>query len=496
MATADILTTDKFQQIFNLDSITSSQWQPVIATACDKYTINTPLRIAGFLSQIGYESTLFTRTTENLNYSAAGLLATFPSLFNSVTAAQYANNPQMIANLVYANKLGNGNEASGDGYLFRGRGLIQLTGRQNYTACGTALGIDFVSNPDLVANSDNAAMVSSWYWNSRAINDPADAKDINGITRRVNAQELGIGTRETYYNQAILILTGQTLPVDPNAQQALVDKVDPDKTTSQSYGPTPPAVLPSITEPNLAPAAGYPWNKVFTSRSGHIMEFDDTPGQERINLLHRMGSYQQTTADGTYTNKSVADKYDMTINNWYGSVGGNGVWNITGQFFLNIATAVIKATADIFLNAGSSVQVNAPKLSFSDMLVGPQSDIDTGHFKDLAVDNTIQGTIQFANYINFDDDDGHFNFQELTESLDVNSTTTPTWVKPVNFTQPAAFTQPTTQGVTQIQAFDLGEGDDYVVGFKNKSGQWIALTGTTPIPEGITGGGDGGGGGE
>lgn len=156
-----------------ISSATASKFLGPINAAAKKYSINTAKRMAMFLAQIGHESGSFRTLTENLNYSESGLKKTFPKYFNAKNAKSYARNPQKIASRAYANRMGNGNEASGDGYKFRGRGLIQITGKENYTKCGRALGLNLLANPDLLTQPSHAAMSAAWYWNSRSINAKA-----------------------------------------------------------------------------------------------------------------------------------------------------------------------------------------------------------------------------------------------------------------------------------------------------------------------------------
>ncbi|MDE5422606.1 LysM peptidoglycan-binding domain-containing protein [Ancylomarina sp. DW003] len=169
-----------------------------------KFGINTPLRMAHFIAQIGHESGSFKYNSENLNYSEKALRAVFGKYFPSDELAQaYARQPEKIANRVYANRMKNGDEASGDGWKFRGRGLIQLTGRDNYTQCGFALKLDLINQPELLANDANAAVeAAAWFWNSRELNAFADKDDIKGITRRINGGYNGLEDREAYLVRA------------------------------------------------------------------------------------------------------------------------------------------------------------------------------------------------------------------------------------------------------------------------------------------------------
>lgn len=171
---------------------------------CEKYEINNALRLAHFLAQINHESGDMKRLEENLNYSAKRLLEVFPKYFDSYEIAlTYANKPNMIASRVYANRMGNGGEGSGDGYKYRGRGLIQLTGKANYVAFDRFLNAngEIVSNPDLVAkNKEYAVLTAFFYWDSRKLNNLID-KDGNQyfvckeITKRINGGYNGLDDR-------------------------------------------------------------------------------------------------------------------------------------------------------------------------------------------------------------------------------------------------------------------------------------------------------------
>lgn len=180
----------------------AAQWVQPLQATCDNYHINTPLRIAAFLATIGVESARLTAVVESLNYSAEGLLSTFPKYFNSVEAAQYERQPQRIANRVYANRYGNGDEASGDGFRFRGRGLLQVTFRDNYASCGKAIALPLDSHPELLEQPCNAALAAGWYWDSRDLNKLADAGNFSGVCRGVNGALTGYAERLALYGAA------------------------------------------------------------------------------------------------------------------------------------------------------------------------------------------------------------------------------------------------------------------------------------------------------
>lgn len=173
----------------------ADKWLIPLNSAMDKFEINTPARVAAFIAQIAEESALLTRIEENLNYSSSGLLETFKDHFTPDLAAVYQKRPIKIASRVYANRYGNGNEASGDGWKFRGRGPIQITFHDNYVACGTALGLDLLNNPDLLLVTDNAAASAAWYWQSRHCNQLADVGAFRDITKAVNGGYNGLDQR-------------------------------------------------------------------------------------------------------------------------------------------------------------------------------------------------------------------------------------------------------------------------------------------------------------
>jgi putative chitinase len=177
----------------------------MIPDTAAKFQINTPLRLAHFLAQCGHESGGFRATQENLNYSAKGLAGIFKKYFPTEAAATpYARNPQKIANKVYANRMENGSEASGDGYKFRGRGYIQLTGRANYTAFGKSIGEDIVNNPDIVSGK-HALLSAAWFWSKNGLNKLADggASDatVTSITKRVNGGTIGLADRIKHFKE-------------------------------------------------------------------------------------------------------------------------------------------------------------------------------------------------------------------------------------------------------------------------------------------------------
>ena len=181
-------------------------WLEPLTAAFHRFDISTPERQAAFIGQCAHESGNFKTLQENLNYSAKGLNATWPSRFASEADAQpFHRNPEKIANKVYSGRMGNTDE--GDGWKYRGRGLIQLTGKDNYRLASDALGVDFVANPDLVLTKENAALTAAWYWNKRGLNKEADAKDFTGMTKKINGGTIGLADRVAHINTALNVLT-------------------------------------------------------------------------------------------------------------------------------------------------------------------------------------------------------------------------------------------------------------------------------------------------
>jgi putative chitinase len=156
--------------------------------ACARFGISTPIRQAAFVSQCAHESMMFTRLEESLYYrTPERICAIFPTSVPTIAIAMpLVGKPEALANHVYANRLGNGNEASADGWRFRGRGLIQLTGRTNYTKADTAIERPYVEHPDLLLSPDDAALAAAWFWYARSLNILADSSEIDTITRAVN----------------------------------------------------------------------------------------------------------------------------------------------------------------------------------------------------------------------------------------------------------------------------------------------------------------------
>ena len=183
------------------------QWLDALNETFARFDISTPIRQASFIGQCGHECGSFKVLEENLNYRAETLMKLWKSRFPTIEVAnEYARNPKKIANKVYASRMGNRDESSGDGYRFRGRGCIQLTGHANYFHAGQACGEDFVMNPDLVATPKFAAMTAGWFWSTHKLNQYADGSDFLTMTKKINGGTIGLQDRINHINHALNII--------------------------------------------------------------------------------------------------------------------------------------------------------------------------------------------------------------------------------------------------------------------------------------------------
>ena len=164
----------------------------------EKYEINSPLRLAHFLAQTAHESGGFTAVVENLNYSADSLSKIFHKYFTEVDPNDYARQPEKIANHVYANRMGNGDEDSGDGFRYRGRGLIQLTGKNNYSAMAADMGVSVEECAEYLETPEGACESAAWFWNKNGLNKLADADDVTAVTKKINGGTIGLEDREKH----------------------------------------------------------------------------------------------------------------------------------------------------------------------------------------------------------------------------------------------------------------------------------------------------------
>jgi len=183
------------------------EWVDALNATFEKFGIDTPLRQASFIGQCSHESGNFRLLEENLNYKPATLMRIWPSRFKTMDDCLICNGPRGIANKVYANRMGNRDEKSGDGYRFRGRGCIQLTGHANYFHAGQACGVDFVMEPDLVATPMYAAMTAGWFWSVQKLNAYADKRDFLGMTKKINGGTIGLNDRIKHITDALEVLS-------------------------------------------------------------------------------------------------------------------------------------------------------------------------------------------------------------------------------------------------------------------------------------------------
>ena len=198
-----VITPKQFTSCFPKASL---EWLPLLNNYLPKNGIKGVPQVAMFLAQVGHESGDFNFSKENLNYSKAGLLATFPKYFTSELAESCARNPEKIANTVYCNRMGNGSTASGEGFSFCGRGLIQITGKDNYTALSKfAYGDDrLLKHPNLISETKEASLLSAiWFWTANKLEA---LTDVITITKKINGGTNGLDDRTTRYNNYLVVL--------------------------------------------------------------------------------------------------------------------------------------------------------------------------------------------------------------------------------------------------------------------------------------------------
>ena len=198
------------------------KWLDAVQATCDRFEINTDKRIAAFLAQTAHESGGYTMLEENLNYSAETMAVVWPNRFaekgpdgkyikengknkpNKFALALHRK-PEMIANVVYSARMGNGTIESGEGWKYRGRGLKQLTGKDNYTRCGKAIGIDLVDRPELLLAPEYAALSAGWFWEANKLGAFADNDDFVGMTKKINGGTIGLADREARYKAVLAV---------------------------------------------------------------------------------------------------------------------------------------------------------------------------------------------------------------------------------------------------------------------------------------------------
>ncbi|MFU4810167.1 glycoside hydrolase family 19 protein [Pseudomonas aeruginosa] len=208
-----LITEQQLLQIFPNAGHRAGFFVPALNVAMERFGITAPVRVAAFLAQVGHESSQLTRLMENLNYSAQGLAATWPSRYRgadgkpNALALNLARHPQAIANNTYASRNGNGDEASGDGWRYRGRGLLQITGRSNYRAAAAGLGQPLEAEPELLEQPEFAALSAAWWWSTHGLNELADRGEFTAITRRINGGTNGQAERQALWERAKAVLS-------------------------------------------------------------------------------------------------------------------------------------------------------------------------------------------------------------------------------------------------------------------------------------------------
>ena len=201
-----MLTLDQLKQLIPGNPY-ADHWHEALEILLPDYDINTPQRIAAFIAQCAHESGNFRVLKENLNYRAVTLRKIFPRYFpDDQTAVAFAGKPEAIANRVYANRMGNGDEASGDGFRYCGRGLIQLTGKNNYKAFADSLEMQVEDVPEYLATFEGAAQSACWFWETNNLNQWADRGDILTLTKRINGGTIGLEDRIKHYEHALHVL--------------------------------------------------------------------------------------------------------------------------------------------------------------------------------------------------------------------------------------------------------------------------------------------------
>jgi putative chitinase len=200
-------TQEKLAKCLSRNKNTAELFE-VFSEVLPRYEITTIERVAAFLAQCGHESADFTVLKENLNYSAEGLSKVFPKRFPTVAAAQpYNRNPEKIANKIYSDRMGNGPEASGEGYKFRGRGAIQLTGKENYSKFANSVGKSLDETVAYTETLAGAIESACWFWNTNKLNDIADKNDIVTLTKRINGGTIGLEDRKHHFENNLVTLS-------------------------------------------------------------------------------------------------------------------------------------------------------------------------------------------------------------------------------------------------------------------------------------------------
>ena len=203
---SDILTLEKLKRIL-IDNSNINDWYDSLIKILPDYEIDTEKRVSAFLAQTAHESANYTRLIENLNYSAKRLMEVWPKRFPTMSIAkQYERNPQKLGNFTYANRMGNGPVESGDGYEYRGRGLIQITGKSNYESFGESIGISSKDAAEYMETFDGAVHSACWFWEVNKLNSYSDKGDIRNQTIKINGGTNGLSDRVNRYLKYLKIL--------------------------------------------------------------------------------------------------------------------------------------------------------------------------------------------------------------------------------------------------------------------------------------------------
>lgn len=182
-------------------------WLDALISSLPKSTIDTPNEIASFVAQVAHESSEFTRLQEDLSYSAKRIMEVWPKRFPTLRDAEpYARRPEMLANRVYSDRMGNGDNQSGDGWNFKGRGPIMITGRDNYTRCGKHCGVDLLSQPELLLMPEVGIQSALWFWLVKRLDELDDDKDVRLETGRINGGAVGLKERQAYFDYCLALI--------------------------------------------------------------------------------------------------------------------------------------------------------------------------------------------------------------------------------------------------------------------------------------------------
>lgn len=434
------LTVSHLKRIMECSDALANKWHPVIKASCDKRDITTILRLSAFLAQVKIESGSLKLVEENLNYSAERLLEVFPKYFPTIEIAkEYERQPAKIGARVYGNRMGNGPESSGEGYNFRGRGLIQVTGKQNYTNCNRG-GVPCLETPDFLKGDQGAAESAAWFWQSRNLAAYADRGMIDKVSYLVNGGTNAQQERRDAYALAIRVLS------DTKAEDE-TPEIQPARTDDVELEPTPNASKGSFSEPVSQAKSIYPWNSAFESRSGHVIEVDDTPGAERLHWLHRTGTYMEMNPDGSFVVKTKLDKYDIVDGDLNYSVGGDKIEKVDGQAYHKFGgDTVFNTSGTLFLESSNLVQVNAPVLSASQLFRAP-----TGEFQRLSSVQIAELKARDAVHADLATNIGGRGGAAVSGIADsmtfAAGSGNPEFVKPVTNQQAVTMTQPTINPV-------------------------------------------------